>query len=241
MMSRQLSEQLGVGVGEMVHVKMLGGRRTEAMLPVGALVDEFIGARAYATSQTIESLARDGAPVGSAMLLIDPAMRDTLLTELKNMPVVLSIGDRNLEMERFTEMIDDNINTMIVFYIAFASAIAVGVVYNSARILFSERAHELATLRVLGYHRFEVAVVLVGEIALLVALAVPFGLITGYWLAQFMVLMFSSDLFRLPFAPTNATYAHSAIVVLAAALLTALAVARRVMGLDMVRVLKARD
>ncbi|WP_421993118.1 ABC transporter permease [Qipengyuania sp.] len=241
MLSRQLADQLGAEVGDRVRVKMLGGRRTEAMLPVGALVDEFIGANAYATDRTIEDMARDGAPAGSALLLIDPAMRETLLTELKAMPVALSIGDRDLEMERFAEMIDDNINTMIFFYIAFASAIAVGVVYNSARILFSERAHELATLRVLGYHRHEVAVVLIGEIALLVAVAVPLGLITGHWLAQFMVLMFSSDLFRLPFAPSNSTYAYSAMVVLVAALLTALVVARRVMGLDMVRVLKARD
>ena len=241
MLSRQLADQLDVEPGDNVHVKMLGGRRTEAMLPVGAMVDEFIGARAYATNETIGALARDGAPVGAALLLIDPARREDILTDLKVMPAVLSIGDRDLEMGKFEDMVDDNINTMILFYIAFASAIAVGVVYNSARILFSERAHELATLRVLGYHRFEVAVVLIGEIALLVVMSVPVGLITGYWLSQLMLRMFGSDLFRLPFAPANATYAESAIVVLIAALMTAVIVARRVMRLDMVRVLKARD
>nr|WP_247713457.1 ABC transporter permease [Qipengyuania polymorpha] len=241
MLSRQLASQLGVRPGDNVRVKMLGGRRTEAMLPVGAMVDEFIGARAYASQDTLDTLARDSAPVGAALLLIDPAHRDDILAALKAMPVVLSIGDRDLEMARFQEMIDGNINTMIIFYIAFASAIAVGVVYNGARILFSERAHELATLRVLGYHRREVAVVLIGEIALLVAISVPVGLLMGYALAQFMLHMFGSDLFRLPFAPADATYAKAALVVLAAAMLTAVTVARRVMRLDMVRVLKARE
>lgn len=241
MLSKQLADQLGVSAGEEVHVKMLGGRRTEAILTVGALVDEFVGARAYATDRTIAELARDGAPVGSAIMLIDPLHREEILAKLKAMPVTLSIGDRDLEMTRFEALIDDNINTMMVFYVAFASAIAVGVVYNSARILFSERAHELATLRVLGYHRSEVAIVLIGEIALLVVLSVPVGLVIGHWLAQLMVIMFSSDLFRLPFAPSNATYAKSAIVVLMAAFLTAALVTRRVMGLDMVRVLKASD
>lgn len=241
MLSNQLAGQLDVEAGDQVHVAMLGGRRTQAMLPVAALVDEFIGARAYATSSTLSDLARDGASFGSALLWIDPQSRDTLIAQFKKMPAVLSIGDRNLEMERFEEMIQDNINTMILFYIAFASAIAVGVVYNSARILFSERAHELATLRVLGYHSREVAFVLVGEIALLVIVSVPVGLIVGVWLAQLMLLMFSSDLFRLPFAPQNATYAKAALVVLIAASATAFAVARRVIGLDMVRVLKARD
>jgi putative ABC transport system permease protein len=138
-------------------------------------------------------------------------------------------------------MIDENIFTMIFFYVSFASAIAVGVVYNSARILFSERAHELATLRVLGYHRSEVATVLLGELALLVAVSVPVGCFIGYWMAQLMTAMFSSDLFRLPFAPARATYGYSALVVIAAAMATASLVALRVMRLDMVRVLKARD
>lgn len=60
------------------------------------------------------------------------------------------------------EVIDRNLVTMIAFYIAFAGTIVAGVVYNNARILFSERAHELATLRVPGYRRREVATVLAG-------------------------------------------------------------------------------
>jgi hypothetical protein len=63
----------------------------------------------------------------------------------------------------------------------------------------------------------------------------------GYWLAQFMVWMFSSDLFRLPFTPERATFAYASLVVLTAAVLTALAVVFRILKLDMVRVLKAHD
>lgn len=163
------------------------------------------------------------------------------MTKLKAMPLVLGVTERDAALRKFEQMIEDNLFTMLSFYIAFASAIAVGVVYNSARILFSERAHELATLRVLGYHRSEVAVVLLGELAVLVVLAVPIGCFVGYGLAQLMTAMFSSDLFRLPFAPSRASYGYSALVVLAAAALTALVVARRVLGLDMVRVLKGRD
>lgn len=96
-------------------------------------------------------------------------------------------------------------------------------------------------MRVLGYHRSEVGIVLLGELALLVAIAVPVGCVTGYWLAQLMVSMFSSDLFRLPFAPNRSSYGFATLVVLASASATALIVARRVARLDMVRVLKARD
>ena len=241
MLSRQLADKLDVHAGDRVYVEMLGGRRTKTYLPVASIVDEFIGDRAYAAEPTLEKIARDASPAGAALLRIDSAARDRILTELKEMPNVLGVTERDAAMQKFEEVVDSNISTMLFFYISFASAIAVGVVYNSARILFSERVHELATLRVLGYHRSEVGLVLLGELALLVVFSVPFGCIIGYWMAQLMTAMFSSDLFRLPFAPSRASYGWSIVVVLLAALGTALFVARRVLQLDMVRVLKARE
>jgi putative ABC transport system permease protein len=240
-LSRHLADQLNARIGESLEVEMLGGRRTRTVQPIVRIVDEIVGTRAYAAPVTLEEIARDATPIGAAQLRIDPAARDAILIRLKDMPVVLGVTERQAALDRFTELIDSNILTMIGFYIAFASAIAIGVVYNSARILFSERAHELATLRVLGYQTSEVAVVLLGEVALLVVLALPLGCLLGYGMAQLMIAMFGSDLFRLPYAATRASYGFSAVVVLIAALGTAMLVARRVMKLDMVRVLKARE
>ncbi|MFC0103823.1 ABC transporter permease [Sphingopyxis terrae] len=241
MLSRQLADQLGVRAGDTLDLEMLGGRRTQLRMPVATIVDEFVGARAYASEATLDRIARDAAPVGAALLRIDPAARESILNALKGMPAVLGVTERDAALRLFERMIDDNLFTMLFFYIGFASAITVGVVYNSARILFSERAHELATLRVLGYHRREVALILLGELALLVVAAVPVGCLIGYWMAQLMTAMFSSDLFRLPFAPARSTYGYAILVVLAAAMATAALVARRVLGLDMIRVLKARE
>ena len=241
MLSRPLAKQLKVSPGDQVEVELLGGRQTQTTMTIASTINELIGTRAYAQNDALSRLTRDAAPVGSAQLLIDSAYRDELITDLADMPVVLGITERDAAMGLFEEIIEENIMSMMGFYIAFACAIAVGVVYNSARILFSERAHELATLRVLGYHRSEVGIVLLGELAVLVVLAVPAGGVIGYFLADLMVSMFSSDLFRLPFAPNRASYGFATVVVLAAATATALIVARRVFRLDMVRVLKARD
>ena len=43
--------------------------------------------------------------------------------------------------------------------------IAIGVVYNTARISLDERSRELATLRVIGLTRGEVSAILLGELA----------------------------------------------------------------------------
>ena len=241
MLSRQLADQLGVNAGDIVEVELLGGRQTRLRQPVASIVDEFVGARAYASAATLEAISRDAAPAGGALVRIDPAARDPILARLRDMPAVLGVTERDAALLLFERMIDDNIFTMLFFYIAFASAITIGVVYNSARILFSERAHELATLRVLGYHRREVGLILLGELALLVIAALPLGCLIGYAMAQLMTAMFSSDLFRLPFAPARSTYGYAALIVLAAAFTTAAIVARRILQLDMVRVLKARE
>lgn len=241
MLSRRLAEKLGVTAGDRLRVELLGGRRTIRSIPVASVFDEFVGERAYASPATTMSLARDASPVGLALLRIDSAQRDSVIEALKDMPRVLGVTERAAALQKFEQVIDENIFTMLFYYITFASAIAVGVVYNSARILFSERAHELATLRVLGYQSSEVGLVLLGEIALLIVASVPLGCLLGYGLAQLMTALFSSDLFRLPFAPLRATYGWSIVIVLTAAALTALVVLRRVFGLDMVRVLKARD
>lgn len=241
MLSRQLADQLGVKSGAEIAVQLLDGERTSTVYRVASIVDEVIGARAYATEDTLLAITRDALPASGALLRIDPALRDDIIDRLGDMPGVLGVSERSAAFALFEAMIDDNLYTMLFVFVAFASAIVVGVVYNSARILFSERAHELATLRVLGYHRSEVAAILVGELALLVVLAIPLGCVVGVGLGQLMTAMFSSDLFRIPFAPARATYGVAIIAVLVAAAATCALVARRVLALDLVRVLKARE
>jgi putative ABC transport system permease protein len=124
---------------------------------------------------------------------------------------------------------------------AFAIVIAVGVVYNNARIALAERAWELASLRVLGFSRTEVSAILLGELAIEIVLALPLGMLLGYLLASGLVSMIQSDEFFFPFVIEPATYAFSALCVLLAGVVSALIVRRRVDALDLVSVLKTRE
>ena len=119
--------------------------------------------------------------------------------------------------------------------------IAVGVVYNSARVTLAERERELASLRVLGFTRGEVSAVLLGELGTLVVLALPLGCLLGVGFSAFIARSLSSDLFRVPLVVEYSTFAFAAIVVLGASLLTALAVRRRIDRLDLVEVLKTKE
>jgi putative ABC transport system permease protein len=56
-----------------------------------------------------------------------------------------------------------------------------------------------------------------------------------------MIDRFTTDLFQMPFGLTTATVGKAILVVGAAAAISCILVARRVSGLDLVRVLKTRE
>jgi putative ABC transport system permease protein len=123
----------------------------------------------------------------------------------------------------------------------FASVIAIGVVYNGARIALSERTWELASLRVLGFTRAEVSGLLLGEMAISIAVAMPVGMALGFGLVHLIAVLLRSDQFAFPVVILPRTYALAAICVLAAGLGSALVVRRRIDRLDMVAALKTRE
>ena len=126
-------------------------------------------------------------------------------------------------------------------YVTLAVIITFGVIYNSARIQLSERARELASLRVFGFTRGEVSSVLLTELTVIVLLAQPLGWLLGYLFSWSMVKGFESDLFRIPLIINPSTFATASIVVIAAAVGSALIVRRRIDRLDLIRVLKTRE
>jgi len=130
---------------------------------------------------------------------------------------------------------------MVTIYVGLAVTVAFGVVYNSARIQLSERTRELASLRVLGFTRAEVSRVLLLETTILVLAAQPLAWALGYGFAWLMISGFSSDLYRIPLIINASTFAWSTLVVLLAALVSALVVRCRINRLDLISALKTRE
>ncbi|HTO04869.1 MAG TPA: ABC transporter permease, partial [Opitutus sp.] len=105
----------------------------------------------------------------------------------------------------------------------------------------SERQRELATLRVVGFTRREVAAVLISELVILTLVALPLGLLIGSGFAAAILRTINTEFVRLPVILTTANYAFAVLVVAGASFLSALFASRRLNRLDLVAVLKARD
>lgn len=240
-LSTKLAEVLEVDLGEMVTLEVLEGGRPVRQVVVAGLVEEYMGMSAYMEIDALRHLMREGGNLSGAYLMVDSRMSEELYQRLKNIPAVAGVALKQAAITAFNKQMDEMMGVFIFFNILFASIIAVGVVYNAARIALSERSHELASMRVLGFTRTEISSILLGELGAVSLLAVPLGMVFGYGLALFMVMGFDTELYRFPLVISARSYAISALVVLLASTLSGLAVRRRLDHLDLVEVLKTKE
>ncbi|HEX7124597.1 MAG TPA: FtsX-like permease family protein [Thermodesulfobacteriota bacterium] len=236
-----LARRLGVGPGDFVTVEVQEGRRPVREVAVSALVDDLVGMSAYMEARALDRLVPEPGRVSGAFLAVDERARPALYRRLKETPGVAGVSARVESIASFRRTITETIRVLQVIEAAFAAIIAVGVVYNAARVSLAERSRELATLRVIGLTRGEISFILLGELAVLTALAIPLGLALGYGLTLLVFHAARSDLARLPVTIRPATYAYAVLFVVATAALSGLLVRRRLDRLDLVAVLKTRE
>jgi putative ABC transport system permease protein len=239
--SSKLAEILRAGLGDIVEVDLLEGTRRTVTLPLTALVEDYFGMRGMMDADALARLMREAPALNRVNLSFDALERDRLYAAVKAMPTVAGMALQDVSLANFRTTVAIIITTMASIYTALAAIIAFGVVYNSARVALSERARELAGLRVLGFTRGEVLRVLLLELALLALLAQPPGWVIGYGLSWIMQQSMAGELMRVRLVVENATYGLASAVVLAAAVASAIIVRRRVNQLDLVAVLKTRD
>jgi putative ABC transport system permease protein len=240
-LSEALADALAVQPGDLVTVEVLEGARPTVTLPVSGISLGFVGLGATMDIGALNRLMGEGALVSGLNLMIDARQEADFYAAAKSAPKTELITVTALMRERFQETLAENITVMISVYVTLATIIAVGVVYNFSRIALSEQGRELASLRVLGFTNREVAGVLFGELAVVVLMAQPLGWLIGYGIGLAMVAAFSSDLYRVPFVMGREVFATASLVVLAAAVVSALAIRGRINNLDMIAVLKTRE
>jgi putative ABC transport system permease protein len=239
--SEVLAKALDARLGDLITIKFLEGSGRTINLPVSGLSVGYVGLGAAMEISALNRAMGEGAIISGVNLQIDPAQRSTFYAAAKSAPKTAFITVSALTVARFKETLAENITVMISMYVGLATIIAVGVVYNFARIALSEQGRELASLRVLGFTKAEVSGILFGELATVVLMAQPLGWVIGYGIGLAMVRAFSSDLYRVPFVIGPQVYATASLVICAAALVSAAAIRGRINRLDMVEVLKTRE
>jgi putative ABC transport system permease protein len=204
-------------------------------------VREMMGLNAYMERGELNRALAEADLTTGFVLAVERGREAQTLEASKALPRVAGAWSKATMLRNMEEISARNVRIMSTIMTAFASIIAIGVVYNNARIALAERAWELASLRVLGFTRGEVSGLLLGELAIVIGVALPIGMLMGWGLVHGVAELLKSDQFFFPVVIRPRTYAFAALCVLAAGTASALVVRRRIDRLDMVSALKTRD
>ena len=240
-LSDYFAKLLDVKLGDRIVLEILDGRGTRREVQVAAFAKQYLGMAGYMNIQALNRLLPEPHAINSALLSVDESELPNLLNRLKTIPTIAASIVRQQELANYRKMMDQT----IIFYTSiatiFAVVIAAGIVYNSARIMLLERGRELASLRVLGMKRSEISYILLGELAILTLLAIPFGFLFGYGICWHISNNLQTEMYRVPLILEPDTYAFAALVVLSAAAVSAFIVRRKLDELDLIAVFKTRE
>lgn len=236
-----LARMLDARPGDPIELVTLDGRRRVLRMPLAGVVGEPFGSQAYLPLDTLDRMLGEGERVSGAVLTADAKALPAVRKALERRPAIAGIDERLAGIRNFYEGMANTILTFTLIATAFGIVITAGVIYSSARVALSERARDLASLRILGFTETEVGYLLLGELALLTVLAVPLGFLLGHGFIALLVLGYDSDLFRIPHYVSAPTYGIAGVTTLATALLCGALIRRQISRLDLIGVLKARD
>jgi len=236
-----LAELLHIKPGDLLTIEVLEGSRPTVQVPVVGTAKQYLGVNAYMRREALNELLKEGNAISGALLKVDKRYLREVYAELKDMPRIVGVIEHESAIRSFYDTLAETILFFTFITAILGASISFGVVYNNMRIALSERNRELASLRVLGFERSEVAYILLGELSLLTLAAIPLGMLFGYGLCAYMAFQFDTDLYRIPLVLGLKVYALAGLVVIVSALISGVMIWRNLAHLDMVAVLKSKE
>ena len=235
-----LAEAMHIRSGDTVTVELPDRALTTRMVVVGR-IEESIGTGGYMDRRALNALLREGDVADGAFLAVDPDREALVQARLARLPAVAGTTSRLAMLDYFDRTMAESTYISAGIVIFAAAIIAIGVIYNNARIAISERGRELASLRVLGFTRREVSALFLGEQSTITLGGLPFGALIGLGMAAILAAAFGSERHRFPLLIEPGTYIYSVGLILLVALGVAFAVRRRLDRLDLIGTLKTGE
>ena len=239
--AKALAKKLAIAPGQTMTIEVQEGERPILSMPIVGIAETLSGAPAYLQIGALNRALKQPSQISGAYLQIDEKYQSELYESLKAMPFIAGASLKSTSREAFETLMDQSAGSMRYVMSFIAAIITFGIVYNSTRIAFAERARDLASLRVIGFTKGETAFVLLGELAIMVILAVPIGIAFGIGLNVAIVEGFSTDLYQIPNQLQPEAFGTAGIAVLVSSIFSGWMVKRNMDGLNLVSALKTRE
>lgn len=179
--NEKLAKLLSVSVGD-----MLQPAGASVAVSVSAITENYAGNYIYCTPAVYSSMFGIYEPnviyVNEAEGTNEAALAERILTEDAALTVSLS----STGGDSFRELVS-TLRYIVILVVVCSGLLALVVLYHLSNINITERMRELATLKVLGFYRNEVASYVARENLLSTVLGTGLGLILGVFLCRFVV------------------------------------------------------
>jgi putative ABC transport system permease protein len=123
----------------------------------------------------------------------------------------------------------------------FAFIIAIGLIYNTVIMNFSERSREMATLRVLGFDNVFLFLLLMDVIMIQVLASLIPGSVLGYKMTEWLLGSMRTETLSPPVLARGSTYAIGIATMLVALIFSAWSLSRLLRSLSLSEALKAKE
>ena len=184
--SAKLAQLAGVKVGENLEIE---GKE----LKVAAIAENYVGHFIYMSQASYEQIYGQ-VPQANTYLV---SLRDTSATDIErqagllmNQAAVSSVI-QNASAIRLFDSVASSLNQTMTILVIVSVLLAIVILYNLTNINVAERIRELSTIKVLGFHNNEVTLYIYRETIVLSLVGIVLGLVSGFYLHQFLIQMIS--------------------------------------------------
>ena len=232
--TRKLSKILKVKIGDVAEVWLPG--ETEALfIPVRQIVENNFSQGLYLTKTTWERL-RKGSFIPTSVQI--KGITPQGLATLESMEEIKTIQYPETQIQEMREMLD-TLSSVFALLTFIALALAFVICYNMGLMNFVERIREYATLKVLGYHKWEIRSLILRENIILTLLGIVFGLYPGVLLTDAIMHSCEPEMSNYSGTPTLQSMFIAAVITFFFSVFLQLVLTRKVQKIDMVEALKS--
>lgn len=235
----KIAKDFGIAVGDTVTLQNEDMQTITA--EVSGINQNFIYNYVYISSETYRE--QTGEEAGSRNLYLNiPEDADVHLiaAALMKWEEVANVTVNADTMERFSSMMR-SLDLIVVFVIACAAGLAFIVLYNLTNINITERIREIATIKVLGFHKRETASYVFRENMVLAAMGIVAGLPLGHLLHLFVMNEIHIDMIAFDIRVRPVSYFYSVILTYLFAWLVNLLMGGKLEKISMTESLKSVD
>jgi len=236
LITENLAGLLDLAVGDEVRVKTFIPNRDDTSIRVSGIIRQTLGMSAYMDLDYMDGLLLEENAINGVYLdSQDPDIISKLLTA-SNISSIMSPKDVEASFDEYM----DTTNYSIWIMVIFSGILGAAVVYNSTIISLGEREMEFSSLRILGFSKWEIFMILLRENNILTVLGILIGIPVGIGLTVYSSKVFSTEMYTFSMMPSLTAGVNAALATLFFVVLAQVATYRKISSLDFIQALKSR-